>query len=72
MPDGSEENQRQYEAFLEEEKCRMSKEQRQLNDDTIDPQLRKIFVGGLPQNLEIEEFRSYFAKFGLMDDCVIL
>jgi RNA recognition motif-containing protein len=29
-------------------------------------------VGGLPHNLNIEDFRSYFEQFGDLDDCVIL
>jgi len=62
---------------LEEEQDRMRLEPAESSSDNpgdnkLDSQHRKIFVGGLPQNLEIEEFRSYFAKFGLMDDCVIL
>lgn len=37
-----------------------------------DPQYRKIFVGGLPHNLSINEFRDYFSRFGILEDCVIL
>lgn len=38
----------------------------------INPQYKKIFVGGLPHNLEEEHFRQYFLRFGEMDDCVIM
>jgi len=34
--------------------------------------LRKVFVGGLPHNLELDQFRSYFIKYGPIDDIVIL
>ena len=34
--------------------------------------MRKVFVGGLPHNLALEEFRAYFSQFGDLDDCVIL
>ena len=37
-----------------------------------DPQYRKIFVGGLPHNLALSEFRQYFSKYGYLEDCVIL
>jgi len=40
--------------------------------DQIDAQLRKVFVGGLPHNLQLNSFRSYFSKFGSIEDCVIL
>ena len=40
--------------------------------DMQDPQYRKIFVGGLPHNLALYEFRNYFEKFGNLVDCVIL
>ena len=40
--------------------------------DVTDPQYRKIFVGGLPHNLSLSEFKSYFQQFGLLEDCVIL
>jgi hypothetical protein len=38
----------------------------------IDPQFRKIFVGGLPHNLQDEEFKDFFIKFGEIEDCAIL
>jgi RNA recognition motif-containing protein len=38
----------------------------------IDPQFRKIFVGGLPHNLQDEEFKDFFIKFGDIEDCAIL
>lgn len=41
-------------------------------NEKIDAQLRKVFVGGLPHNLELAQFRSYFSKFGTIDDIVIL
>ena len=31
-----------------------------------------MFVGGLPHNLALEEFRAYFEQYGSLDDCVIL
>ena len=37
-----------------------------------EPRFRKIFVGGLPHNLEEYEFRQYFSSFGELEDCVIL
>lgn len=43
-----------------------------LTNERIDSQLRKVFVGGLPHNLELSEFRDYFIKFGTIDDIVIL
>ena len=42
------------------------------NGDQIDAQLRKVFVGGLPHNLQTETFREYFKNFGEIEDCVIL
>ena len=38
----------------------------------MDVQMRKVFVGGLPHNLALEEFRTYFEQYGSLDDCVIL
>lgn len=38
----------------------------------IDPQYRKIFVGGLPHNLEDEEFKNFFRQFGEIEDSAIL
>ena len=40
--------------------------------DLSDPQYRKIFVGGLPHNLALCDFRDYFSQFGMLEDCVIL
>ena len=40
--------------------------------DKIEPQLRKVFVGGLPHNLDNATFRAYFTHFGDIDDCVII
>lgn len=40
--------------------------------DLKEPRFRKIFVGGLPHNLEEYEFRQYFSSFGELEDCVIL
>lgn len=37
-----------------------------------DLQYRKIFVGGLPHNLAMYHFRSYFAQYGQIEDSVIL
>jgi len=31
-----------------------------LPNEKIDSQLRKVFVGGLPHNLELAQFRLYF------------
>ena len=42
------------------------------NKVKIDPQLRKIFVGGLPHDVKLEVFRGYFEKFGAIEDIVIL
>ena len=41
-------------------------------NEKIDAQLRKVFVGGLPHNLELSQFRAYFQRFGTIDDIVIL
>ena len=41
-------------------------------NEKIEPQLRKVFVGGLPHNLELPQFQKYFAQFGTIDDIVIL
>ena len=46
--------------------------QSQDSGDQIDAQLRKVFVGGLPHNLQLAHFRSYFINFGEIEDCVIL
>ncbi|PON34926.1 Splicing factor-like protein [Parasponia andersonii] len=35
-------------------------------------QTRKIFVGGLPHDLEEHEFKAYFESFGLITDIVII
>jgi RNA-binding protein Musashi len=40
--------------------------------EKIEIQLRKVFVGGLPHFLELEQFREYFSQFGAIDDIVIL
>ena len=40
--------------------------------DLSDPQYRKIFVGGLPHNLALSEFKGYFSQYGTLEDCVIL
>ncbi|KVI02732.1 hypothetical protein Ccrd_018978 [Cynara cardunculus var. scolymus] len=32
----------------------------------------KIFVGGLPADLTVDEFRDYFQKFGSMEDVVVM
>ena len=42
------------------------------HDPNVDLQLRKVFVGGLPHNLPLGDFRDYFIKFGEIDDIVIL
>lgn len=47
-------------------------EQSLTSGDQIDAQLRKVFVGGLPHNLQLTTFRTYFANFGEIEDCVIL
>lgn len=41
-------------------------------NEKIDSQLRKVFAGGLPHNLDLEEFKHYFSQFGFIDDIVIL
>ena len=42
------------------------------NGDEIDSQLRKVFVGGLPQNLPQSIFRKYFENFGKISECEIV
>ncbi|CAJ2643866.1 unnamed protein product [Trifolium pratense] len=33
---------------------------------------KKIFVGGLPANMSVEEFKRYFEKFGAITDVVVM
>ena len=33
---------------------------------------RKLFVGGLPKNLQLEEFTDYFEKYGEIEDIAII
>ncbi|KAK2391851.1 RNA-binding (RRM/RBD/RNP motifs) family protein [Trifolium repens] len=33
---------------------------------------KKIFVGGLPANMSVEEFKRYFEKFGTITDVVVM
>lgn len=33
---------------------------------------KKIFIGGLPKDLEIEEFTEYFEKYGEIADIAII
>ncbi|XVF17482.1 hypothetical protein REPUB_Repub10bG0126200 [Reevesia pubescens] len=33
---------------------------------------RKIFVGGLPPNIKLEEFKEYFGSYGTITDAVII
>ena len=37
-----------------------------------DPKYREIFVGGLPPNLALSDFKQYFSNYGQIEDCVIL
>ena len=37
-----------------------------------EPKSKKIFVGGLPHDLDEHEFKKYFEKFGKIDDCVVM
>ena len=53
-------------------KAMYAKKQYEPTIDLSDPQYRKIFVGGLPHNLALSNFRAYFSQFGMMEDCVIL
>ncbi|XP_073006390.1 heterogeneous nuclear ribonucleoprotein 1-like isoform X1 [Typha latifolia] len=42
------------------------------NDNGSHSTLKKIFVGGLPDNIRESEFRNYFAKFGTITDVVVM
>jgi hypothetical protein len=42
------------------------------NSSVADSQLRKVFVGGLPHNLQLHVFKTYFKQFGTIEDIVIL
>jgi len=33
---------------------------------------KKIFIGGVPKSVIDDEFREYFASFGLLDDCILM
>jgi RNA-binding protein Musashi len=37
-----------------------------------DIRYRKIFVGGLPRELNDEEFKEFFGKFGVITDAIII
>ncbi|XP_020598699.1 RNA-binding protein 1-like [Phalaenopsis equestris] len=43
-----------------------------MNNNNSSITSRKIFVGGLPSNITEDEFRSYFEKFGSVNDVVIM
>lgn len=36
------------------------------------PENKKIFIGGLPKELTLEEFKAYFEKFGEILDIAII
>jgi RNA recognition motif-containing protein len=36
------------------------------------PENKKIFIGGLPKDLTLEEFREYFEKYGEISDIAII
>ncbi|KAJ3706110.1 hypothetical protein LUZ61_009815 [Rhynchospora tenuis] len=42
------------------------------NNNPFDPRSRKIFVGGLRDNITDSELRAYFEKFGTMNDAVVM
>jgi len=35
-------------------------------------QSKKIFIGGVPRTISDEEYREYFASFGVLDDCILM
>lgn len=37
----------------------------------IDPDIRKLFVGGVPALTTFEEFREYFSQFGELVDVML-
>lgn len=41
-------------------------------NNTIDAKSKKIFVGGLRDNITDSELRAYFEKFGTMNDAVVM
>ncbi|OAY74767.1 RNA-binding protein 1 [Ananas comosus] len=45
---------------------------RNSSSNTNVPNGKKIFIGGLPTNITDDEFRSYFEKFGLIIDAIVL
>ena len=40
--------------------------------DPADERYKKIFVGGLPRDLDIEVFKQYFEQFGPLTDYVVM
>lgn len=43
-----------------------------LDESSISYKAHKIFVGGLPPTLKESEMHNYFAKFGEIEQCVIM
>jgi RNA recognition motif-containing protein len=43
-----------------------------LDESSMSYRALKIFVGGLPPNLKESEMHNYFAKFGEIEQCVIM
>jgi len=35
-------------------------------------QSKKIFIGGVPRTISDDEYREYFATFGVLDDCILM
>ena len=40
--------------------------------DPADERYKKIFVGGLPRDLDIKIFKEYFEQFGELTDYVVM
>lgn len=49
----------------------MPREQNQKPEKKVQEN-KKIFIGGLPKELKLEEFRDYFEKYGEIVDIVII
>lgn len=41
-------------------------------ENELQERTRKIFVGGLPHNTSNEDFRAYFAQFGMISDAQVM
>ncbi|XP_038051781.1 heterogeneous nuclear ribonucleoprotein A3 homolog 1-like [Patiria miniata] len=42
------------------------------DSETGDEPLRKLFVGGLPRDCDVEQLKEYFGEYGNIIDCVVI